>query len=120
MSIYSVHSTAFYKEVAQNCCLWTIRDESGFPAPFNNDGKRAQPFWSSKSRVERIIANVEAYSGFEPVELKLQIFLERWIPGLTKDGILIGVNWSGNSATGFDISPSQVAENILVQMQKKT
>jgi hypothetical protein len=29
------------------------------------------PFWSTKSRAERVIANVAAYAGFELVEVPL-------------------------------------------------
>lgn len=115
MSISSAHAASFYKEVAASGRLWTVRDEKGFPAPPNGEGKRAMPFWSSKSRAERIIASVPAYAGFEPYELELHVFMERWIPGLSKDETLIGINWSGASASGFDVEPSQVAKNILAQ-----
>ena len=118
MSISSAHYSAFYKEVAKNKRLWTIKDAQGFPAPLNHEGKRAQPFWSSISRAEKIISNVPAYSSFEPYELKLKIFLEQWIPGLTKDEILVGVNWSGTSAIGFDVEPAQVINGILAHEHK--
>jgi hypothetical protein len=29
------------------------------------------PFWSKRSRAERVVATVEAYAGFEPVEIDL-------------------------------------------------
>ena len=103
---------AFYREVAQTGVVWTVRDDDGFPAPFNGEGSRAQPFWSSRSRVERIIQTVPAYKDFVPVEIELGAFLERWVPGLTKDGILVGVNWSGARATGYDIAPERAAECI--------
>ena len=102
----------FYREVAATGLIWTIRDEGGFPAPLNADGDRTQPFWSSRSRVERIIESVAAYRGFIPVEIALHDFLERWVVGLAKDGILVGVNWTGVRATGYDIAPASVAECI--------
>ncbi len=102
-------AAAFYREVTEHRVVWTIRDEDGFPAPLNASGERAQPFWSSRSRVERIIATVAAYRGFTPVEITLDVFLERWVPGLTRDGILVGVNWTGDRATGYDIAPERVA-----------
>lgn len=105
-------AAAFYREVSERGLVWTIRDKDGFPAPLNASGERAQPFWSSRARVERIIATVAAYRGFTPIEIKLDVFLERWVPGLTRDGILVGVNWTGDRATGYDIAPAQVAECI--------
>ncbi len=105
-------AAAFYREVANSGLVWTLRDESGFPAPINTSGERAQPFWSSRARVEQIIATVAAYQSFVPVQIELAAFLVRWVPGLTKDGILVGINWTGDRATGYDIAPAQVAERI--------
>jgi hypothetical protein len=105
-------AAAFYREVAERRLVWTIRDDGGFPAPLNHSGERVQPFWSSRARVERIIATVAAYRDFTPFEITLDVFLERWVPGLTKDGILVGVNWTGGRATGYDIAPVRIAECI--------
>ena len=112
MSQSASQAVQFYREVAEIRKLYTIRDKDGFPAPKNPEDKRSQPFWSSKARVEKIIKNVQAYSGFEVVELTWDIFTERWVPGLTNDGILVGVNWSGEKATGYDIEPKEVKENV--------
>lgn len=108
----ALHAQTFYKQVTDLGVVCTIRDEGGYPAPINRDGFRAQPFWSSRSRAEKIIASVPAYNDFLPVEISLDVFLDRWLPGLENDGILVGVNWSGDRATGYDIPPSQVAENL--------
>jgi hypothetical protein len=91
--------------------VWTLRDERGFPAPATPEG-RAQPFWSSQSRVERILKSVEAYREFEPVEIKLTDFLERWLPALERDGLRVGVNWSGPRATGYDLEPADLRAAI--------
>ena len=109
-------ASAFYKEVASTRIVWTIRDAGGFPAPLNSDGKRSQPFWSSLSRVKKIIQNVDAYSNFEPVEIQWDAFSERWVSGLKSDGILVGVNWSGNRATGYDLDPEEVKKNVECQI----
>lgn len=112
MSTASLHAAAFYREVSETGSVWTIRDNAGFPAPLNSDGKRAQPFWSSSSRAERVVNGVAAYSGFSVVEISWETFRDRWIPGLTRDGILVGVNWSGSRATGYDIEPHLVLRNV--------
>ncbi|MHA7985737.1 DUF2750 domain-containing protein [Rathayibacter sp. CAU 1779] len=63
-------------------------------------------------RAERVIANVAAYAGFQPVEVLLEDFNRRWLPGLQRDGLLVGVNWSGNRATGCDVTPAEVARAL--------
>jgi len=112
MSQSSSQASSFYIEVAVSRKVWTVRDSGGFPAPLNSEGKRSQPFWSSLSRVQKIIKNVSAYSMFEPVEISWEDFTKKWVPGLSRDGVLVGVNWSGNSATGYDIQPEIVKKNV--------
>jgi hypothetical protein len=112
MSQAASQAAAFYRDAVENDAVWTIRDEGGFPAPMNRDGRRAQPFWSSRPRAERIIKTLEAYKGFEPVEVRLQDFLETWIPRLAGDDVLVGVNWSGSRATGYDVEPDAARESI--------
>jgi hypothetical protein len=98
-------AAAFYRDAAKFKTVWTLRDAEGFPAPMNRDGVRAQPFWSSRSRAEKIVATVPAYSTFAVVEIPLDTFLEKWLPGLEDDGFHVGLNWSGPRATGYDVEP---------------
>ena len=118
MSNAASHAHAFYLQVAKERRVWTVRDEGGFPAPKNSEGMRAQPFWSSLSRVERVRKNVSAYAGLQPYEISWESFRDRWLPGLKKDGILIGVNWSRDQARGFDLDPDSVREAIEFQIEK--
>jgi hypothetical protein len=108
MSPSASEAADFYREVAESGVVWAIRDEGGYPAPKGDEGRRAMPFWSSRARAERIIATVPAYSAFEPVALSWAEFATKWVPGLERDGLRVGVNWSGSRATGYDVEPSQV------------
>ncbi|MHA6824123.1 DUF2750 domain-containing protein [Ralstonia pseudosolanacearum] len=112
MSTAAAQALAFYREVASSGLIWSIRDDTGFPAPFSRDGKRAMPFWSSESRALAVIRGVAAYEGFLPVAISWRAFCDRWVPGLIGDDLLAGVNWSGLHATGFDIEPSELQHNV--------
>ena len=112
MSASASQAAAFYRDVAKERKTWTVRDAGGYPAPKGRDGKRAQPFWSSLSRVERIIKSVPAYAGFTPEEITWEDFVQRWVPSLSEDGLKVGVNWSGARATGYDLSPCDVQRNV--------
>ena len=76
------------------------------------------PFWSSLARAERIIRRVHAYHAFRPVELSLDVFIERWLPGLERDGLFVGVNWSGDRALGYDVAPASVRERIEFELSR--
>jgi hypothetical protein len=108
----AAQADAFYREVLQAGTVWTVRDASGIPAPKNGEGQRTMPFWSKKSRAESVVGTVTAYSGFGAHSVPLVEWRERWLPGLTKDGLLVGLNWSGASATGYDLPPAEVEANL--------
>jgi hypothetical protein len=112
VSAAAANAARFYREVARTGRLWTIRDAGGYPAPLGSDGVRAQPFWSSQKRAARIVERIPAYAGFNVVPIEWVDFVERWVPGLARDGILVGVNWTGPRATGFDVAPADVASNV--------
>ena len=112
MSQASSQASVFYSEIIKSATVWGIKDDQGFPAPLNSDGKKAMPFWSSESRVNLIIKNSENYRAFKPVAIPFKDFCEKWVSGLKRDGLLIGINWSGKNATGFDISPDDLKSNL--------
>ena len=105
MSQSASQAAIFYRDVEASGIVWTIKDQDGYPAPKNKDGVRSMPFWSSKSRVERIIRKVPAYENFEPVELDLNEFYNYWLQELKSAKQLVGVNWSGERAVGYDLNP---------------
>jgi hypothetical protein len=117
MSQVAAQASAFYREVSINKCLWTIKDNGGYPAPMTISGKRAQPFWSSENRANLIIKNSKAYNSSTVVKIEWEKFREKWAIGLEKDGILVGINWSGENATGYDVEPRTVVEYVERQMQ---
>lgn len=108
----AAQASAFYREVARLGAVWTIRDDGGFPAPLNEEGRRTRPFWSSRSRAEKIIGTVTAYKGSSPFEISWADFVERWVLGLTRDGIPAGVNWGGPRATGYDLDAEQLRRSV--------
>jgi hypothetical protein len=111
VSISAAHSNAFYSEVLDHGEVWTVRDGAGFPAPVS-DRARVMPFWSLSTRAQRVVDTVEAYHGFDVVALPLTEWRSRWLPGLQRDGVLVGLNWSGERATGYDLAAQEVAENL--------
>jgi len=112
MSQASSQAWAFYREVAKTRVVWTLRDDDGFPSVTTSSGKPALPFWSSRSRVEKVIRSVPAYAGFVPVEISWAVFCAKWVPGLVGDDALVGVNWSGPRAVGYDLDPRRLEENV--------
>lgn len=110
--VSSAQAHAFYREVAQKKAVWTIGDGENVQTVVSKDGCRVMPLWSSRSRVERIIKNVSGYSGFIPLGCSWSNFLKNWVRELDRQGVQVGVNWSGAKATGFEFPASVVAAQV--------
>jgi len=108
MSLSGAHKAAFRREAAQEGRVFAIRDAAGYPAPAGADGHRSVPFWSKPTRAQRVVGQVAAYQGFEIVPFSVDDWLAGWLSSLERDGLLVGLNWAGARATGFDMTPAQV------------
>ena len=108
MSLSGAHRAAFRREATQEGQVFAIRDPEGFPAPAGDDGRRAVPFWSKPTRAQLIVKHVPAYGGFEVVPIPVEEWLSTWMTRLQQDNLLVGVNWAGAKATGYDLTPEQV------------
>jgi hypothetical protein len=118
MSQAASQYAAFVRDIAKSRRVWTIRDDGGFPAPKTSGGIRAMPFWSSRSSVERIITSVPAYADFQPFEITWDAFRDKWLIDLERDGLFVGVNWSGPRALGYDIAPKDIRQSIEHELSK--
>lgn len=108
MSFSAAQASSFFREIGSNGPVRTVEDDSGVPAPKAADGRRAMLFWSRRSRAEHVIAQVPAYRGFRPLEISRADFESRWLPGIERDGLIAGLNWSGPRATGYDLTPEKL------------
>ena len=115
VSVSAAQVDAFYAEALRERTVWTVRDADGFPTPVGDDGRHVHPFWSVRSRVERIVQSVPAYAEMEPVEIDLDKWRTRWLPGLEHDRLLVGLNWSGERASGSDVEPADVERNLAAR-----
>jgi hypothetical protein len=112
MSISAINADSFVSEVLNGAQVWSIRDRDGFPTSTNGSGETAMPFWSSEKRAISIIKSVPTYCDFTPVMIPLATFIERWLPGLQKDSLYCGLNWTGARATGYDLSPADLMARL--------
>ncbi|WP_323101818.1 DUF2750 domain-containing protein [Intrasporangium sp. YIM S08009] len=112
MTTSAAQAAAFFAEVAESGQVWTLRDSGGHPAP-EADGVRVMPFWSKESRAARIVDRVAAYAAFEIVAIPLHEWRDRWLPGLERDCLRVGLNWAGERATGYDLEPAVVMRRLL-------
>src|SRR5436189_5002481 len=108
MSASSAQAQQFYKDVAKNREVWTVRKGDIFARATLRDGGISTPFWSTRSRVERVINSIPVYAGSEAVRITYEEFVGEWIPRIQQEDGLVGVNWSGPSLSGFNLKADLV------------
>jgi hypothetical protein len=111
MSTAALHASAFYAEVAAHGAVFTLLEEGSFPV-LRVGGSDVVPFWSSRSRAERVRQDHPKYANYAVDEITLTDFLAKTLALLEEERIRVGVNWSGPRLTGYDVAPSDIRTNI--------
>ncbi|MCY3022231.1 MAG: DUF2750 domain-containing protein [Planctomycetota bacterium] len=111
MSIAAAQAAKFYEQVAREGKVFTFQDELGHLVFRGTEGD-AVPFWSSRSRLETIQKRIPRYRKFRIVEEALAHFLDETMSMLARENVHVGVNWSGATLKGYDISVDDLRRNI--------
>ncbi len=110
--VAAMHAHKFYKEVAKNNFVWSIGSPEGMPITVMSNGCRVFPLWSSKTRVEKIITAVPGFAQCTIMGNTWDDFETNWVGQLQNDGVLVGVNWSGRSASGYEMPVQMLCEAV--------
>ncbi|MFC8190410.1 DUF2750 domain-containing protein [Cellulomonas sp. NPDC057328] len=96
-------------------CVWVLRDADGYVTVAAAEGGRAaMPFWSSRALAATVTRRAPAQHRLVPEPVDLEAFLGRWLPGLGRDGLRVGVDWSGVRARGPEVEPHELAGALVV------
>jgi hypothetical protein len=68
--------------------------------------------FSSRKRAEKLIATVRGYSHIVVLGTDWSEFERLWLAVLTERGTLLGLNWSGPNASGYEMPANLVAESV--------
>lgn len=85
---------------------------AGFRRRWAEMGIGGCPFGSKRSRADKIVGSVSAYAGMSPIGLSYDDWRDNWLPDLERNGILVGLNWSGKRAVGYDLSVADLLRNL--------
>ncbi|WP_446218142.1 DUF2750 domain-containing protein [Micromonospora sp. IBHARD004] len=110
MSIAGAHAAAFRREVSADRQVWTLLEDDSYIAPHKPDGTRAMPFWSKGSRAKLVVDQVAAHRGLTIASFALEPWLTELLPWLAEQSVLVGVNWSGGRAVGYDVPATDVLD----------
>jgi len=67
------------------------------------------PFWSDLAYAKQCAKN--EWADYKPTPIPLEMFLERWLTGMSADNSLVGTNWSANLC-GCEVEPAELKLEI--------
>jgi NADPH:quinone reductase-like Zn-dependent oxidoreductase len=118
MSISAAQASKFYEQVVRDGKVFTLEDPEGFLV-FPIRDLEVIPFWSSRSRVEKIQSTMPEYACYSIHEKPFNEFYEQTLPWLEEHRIHVGVNWSGERLSGYDVPVSDLRANLEYWMKNR-
>ena len=118
MSNAASQATDFYEKAAKHGKVYTITDADSFLV-FLINGKEVVPFWTSRSRIEKVKVNHPKYVKYVIDEIRLEKFLEKTLEQFEEEKIHIGLNWSGARLIGYDVSVADLKKNLGYWLNKE-
>lgn len=109
----------FLQRVAAAERVWALRGPDGFAVCDSNppdDDDEPRPvllFWSDEAYADA--ARKAEYPDHTVADLSLFDFLFRWLPGMEKDGVLAGTNYTADLA-GLETEPMALQDQLLEAM----
>jgi hypothetical protein len=103
----------FVAQVADWKQVWSLRTASGWVLVGDADGTECVPVWPH-SRYARAFAE-GPWEGAEPAAISVEVWVERWTKGITRDGRLVAVfPTPGNQ--GIVVSAERLCDDLRDQL----
>ena len=102
----------FIKTVKETKIVWGLKSNNSWAYSPSTEYEDVDvlPFWSHKSYAKAVAK--EEWASYKPTEIDLNLFIDRWLKGMSDDNLLVGVNWNQN-LLGVEIEPAKLANDIL-------
>ena len=104
----------FIQRVTAAGVVWGLKSDDGWVTSSSTadhtEDQGLMPFWSDRAYAKQCAT--DEWAEYVPTEIPLEHFLERWMPGMHADGLLVGTNWNVHLC-GYEIEPLKLREELL-------
>jgi hypothetical protein len=105
----------FVKHIADEEALWSLRGTLGWNLAEDAEGRRCVPIWPHAVYAQACATG--SWEGCEPCQIQLADWLEKWTPGIERDGRLVGV-FPTPSGKGTSVEHARLAHDIRLELGK--
>lgn len=98
--------------------VWGLKSADGWACTTStadgSENRSVMPFWSDRAYAKQCAK--EDWSDYEPTPIPLDLFLQRWLPGMEADDCIVGTNWNAHLC-GYEIEPPELKREIERQLE---
>ncbi|MDR3003753.1 MAG: DUF2750 domain-containing protein [Acidovorax sp.] len=95
--------------------VWGLKHEDGWVTASDNNGNLASPFWPHPDYA--MACTGREWAGNSPASIEVHHFLNRWLPGMEKDGLLVAV-FPTPTMQGAVVAPRQLQRDIEEELSR--
>ena len=101
------------KKVADQQEVWSLWQESGWALAGDDQGRQLIPVWPHE-RFAGLCAH-DIWAGYVPKRVELDVWIERWIPGMERDGRLVAV-FPTPGDRGVAVEPAKLGDDLREEL----
>ncbi len=105
----------FVRKVADWEEIWGLKSPSGWCLFGSSDENQTLPIWPHPRFAELHVSG--SFSDSKPELIELDSFISKWLPGMTKDGLLVAV-FPGTEMKSVVIEPTKLLEDLIQETEQ--
>jgi hypothetical protein len=107
----------FVRRVADFEEIWSLHGPSGWVMMGDNAGRKCIPVWPHERYAEVFVR--DHWSDAEAKMIELDAWMERWLPGMTRDGLHVAVfPVVGEKQQGVIASPAELRRDLEEELEQ--
>jgi hypothetical protein len=107
--------TYFVKRVADWAEVWSLAGDDGWVLAGDDEGHEVVPVWPHSTYAQQCAK--DQWAGSQPKAIDLNAWLEKWTPGMERDGRLIAV-FPTPENNGIVVDPSRLKMDLEEERQE--
>lgn len=106
----------FVERVVLSRVVWGLKEAQAWASTVSTgnvtQGREVIPFWS-----DRVLASQcakEGWANYEPAQIPLDLFIQRWLPRMAVERCLAATNWNAQLC-GHEVEPDALRDELARQ-----
>lgn len=106
----------FIEHAVRSGFIWSLESEEGWVVLSTDDDEECLPIWSHKELAAAWA--IDDWSDCTPQAIALDLWLERWTPGMIEDGSLLAV-FPRDDEEGAVVGPKELRASLEAELTKQ-